>query len=48
METEYDNNMLEYWKLPTGNYIVKLKKDDGLDSDNDGKTLYLVSWELLF
>ena len=29
--------MLDYWKLPNGNYIVKLKKDDGLDSDNDIK-----------
>ena len=23
--------MLDYWKLPNENYIVKLKKDDGLD-----------------
>ena len=34
METEYDDNVLDYWKLPNGNYIVKLKTDDGLDSDN--------------
>ena len=26
METEYDENVLEYWKLPNGSYIVKLKK----------------------
>ena len=26
METEYDENVLDYWKLPNGNYIVKLKK----------------------
>ena len=35
METEYDDNVLDYWRLPNGNYIVKLKKDDGLDGDND-------------
>ena len=37
METEYDDNVLDYWKLPNRNYIVKLKKDDGLDSGNDVK-----------
>ena len=37
METEYDDNVLDNWKLPNGNYIVKLKKDDDLDSDNDVK-----------
>ena len=34
MQTEYDENVLDYWRLPDGNYIVKMKKDDGLD-DND-------------
>ena len=38
METEYDDNMLDNWKLPNGNYIVKIKKDDGLDGDNDVKS----------
>ena len=37
METEYDDNGLDYWKLPNGKYIVKLRKDDGLDCDNDVK-----------
>ena len=37
METEYDENVLVYWKLPNGNYVVKLKKDDGLEEDNDIK-----------
>ena len=37
METEYDKNVLDYWKLPNGNYIVKLTKDDGLEGDNDVK-----------
>ena len=39
METEYDENVLDYWRLPNGNYIVKLKKDDGLESDNDVKNI---------
>ena len=25
-ETEYDEIVLDYWKLPNGNYIVNLKK----------------------
>ena len=37
METEYDENVLDYWKLPNGNHIVKFKKDNGLESDNDVK-----------
>ena len=35
MKTEYDEDVLDYWKLPNGNFIVKFKKDDGLDGDND-------------
>ena len=37
MKTEFDENVLDYWKLPNGNYIVKMKKDDGLDDDCDNK-----------
>ena len=37
METEYDENVLEYWNVPSRNYIVKLQKDDGLDCDSDVK-----------
>ena len=37
METEYDENVLDYWKLPNGIYIVKLKKNDGSNADNDVK-----------
>ena len=37
METEFDENVLDYWKLPNGNYIVKMKRDDGLDDDCDIK-----------
>ena len=35
MKTEFDENVLDYWKLTNGNYIVKMKKDDGLDDDCD-------------
>ena len=37
METEYDENILDYWRIPNGIYIVKLKKVDGLEEDNDVK-----------
>ena len=37
METEYDENVLDFWKLPNGKYIVKFKKDDRLEGDNDVK-----------
>ena len=37
MKTEFDENVLGYWKLPKGNYIVKTKNDDGLDDDCDIK-----------
>ena len=37
METEYDDNVLHYRRLPNGNYIVKWKQDDGLDGDIDIK-----------
>ena len=37
MKTEFDENELDYWKLPNGNYIVKIKKDDGIDDDCDSK-----------
>ena len=37
MKTEFDENVLDYWKLPNGNYNVKMKKDDGLDDDCDIK-----------
>ena len=37
MSTQYDENVLDYWKLLNGEYIVKLKEDDGLDSEIDIK-----------
>ena len=38
MKTEYNDNVLDYWRLPNGSYFVKLKQDDQLDGDNDDKT----------
>ena len=35
MVTEYDDNVLDYWRLPSGSYIVKLLPDDGLNCDID-------------
>ena len=39
MKTEFDENVLDYWKLPNGNFIVKMKKDDGSDDDCDIKLI---------
>ena len=33
MKPEFDENILDFWKLPYGNFFVKMKKDDGLDDD---------------
>ena len=42
MQAEYDENIFDYRRLPNGNYIVKRKKDDGLDDkDCDFKKVYL-------
>ena len=35
IKTEFDENVLDYCRLPNGNYTVKMKKDDGLDNDCD-------------
>ena len=37
MNTEYDDNVLDYWKKSNGKVIIKMKKYDGLDCDNDVK-----------
>ena len=39
MQTEYDESVLGYWKIPNGNCLVKMKKDDGLDADCDIKKI---------
>ena len=38
VETKYDENVLDYSKLPKNSFIVKLRKDDGLDDDNNIKS----------
>ena len=40
METENDENVLDFWKLQNGNYMVKMKKDDGSKGDNDMKNTF--------
>ena len=37
METEYDENVSNYCRLPNENFIVKLRNDDGLEGGNDVK-----------
>ena len=37
METEYDERVKDYWKLPNGNYFVKLVMDEGVDNDVEEK-----------
>ena len=36
-QTKHDENVLDYWRSPNANYVVKLKKEDGLDGDNEVK-----------
>ena len=33
MQTGFDDNSLDCWKLPKANYIVKFRKNDGLVAD---------------
>ena len=42
METDSDENILDYWKLSNGKYIFILKVVDGLDGDIDKKIHYLL------
>ena len=35
MQGNYNDNVLDYWKFSNGNFNEKMKKDDGLDGDND-------------
>ena len=37
MQTEYDANISENWKLPNRIYIVKFNKNNGNDDDCDIK-----------
>ena len=35
IQTEYDGNVLDFWRLPNGNYIVKLERTVGLGGNDD-------------
>ena len=48
MKTEYDENVLDYWKLPNGNYFVKMKKGDGLADKCDIKNTLSTHWGVLY
>ena len=48
METEFDANVIDYWKRPIGSYVVKMKKDEGSDDECDIKNIYLLIWERLY
>ena len=37
MKTEFDERVKDYWKLANGNYIVKLRLDEGVDKDVENK-----------
>ena len=40
MQTEYDERVLDYRKINYGNYIVKMKDDEGLEDEVKKPTLY--------
>ena len=43
MKTDFNENVLEYFRLPNGKFIIEMKKYDGLDDDCDiKKTLTAV------
>ena len=33
MKTEYNENVLHFWKLQNENFIIKITKDEALDDD---------------
>ena len=41
LQTEYEEKVLEYWRLPNGIYIVEFKKNDSSNGDNDVKNTLL-------
>ena len=48
MKKENDENVLDYWRLPDGNFLVKLKKDDVLDDDNDVENYITKSYRSFY
>ena len=41
---QYDDNLLDYSRLPIENYIVNFEKDDGLQGDNGVETTLILTW----
>ena len=37
MSREYYERVLDYWKSPNGEYIVKVKQDENLECETDTK-----------
>ena len=35
IQTEYDDNVLDCWILPNGDYFVNIKKDDVFEGESD-------------
>ena len=40
MQTEYDERVLDYEKIKFGNYIVKMKDNEGLQDEVKKSTIY--------
>ena len=43
IQTEYDERVLDYQKINHGNYIVKMKDDEGLEDEIKKPTHYLYN-----
>ena len=39
MKTEYDEKVLDFWKLPNENYFLRMRKDEGLNDNCDIKNI---------
>ena len=43
IKTQFDERVEDYWRLPTGNYIVKLALHEGVDGDIEDKNTMPIS-----
>ena len=48
MMAEYDEKVLYYQRINYGNYIVKMKDDDGLEDRAKNSTLCHYRWAFLY
>ena len=48
MVTEHDERVLDYQKIKYGNYIVKMKDDEGLQDEVKKSILCLFTWVLSY